>query len=143
MRLMKDGTTCFLVALVALMVSAMVALGPVALFAAETAGGSSLFGVASAEAVEAEAADAEHGEEAAAEHSKKESSGFPAKPIAAALTLGMAAFGTAIVQMKIGAAGAATLAERPEVAPMIIVLVALPETIVILGFVVAAMLIMF
>ena len=49
---------------------------------------------------------------------------------------------TAYAQAKIGSAGAATIAEKPETAAMMIILEALPETMVILGFVVAIMLIL-
>jgi V/A-type H+/Na+-transporting ATPase subunit K len=59
--------------------------------------------------------------------------------IAAALAIGLPALATALAQAKIGAAGAGTLAEKPELSATIIVLVAIPETMVILGFVVAAM----
>ena len=52
---------------------------------------------------------------------------------AAALAVGLPA---------IGAAGAGTLAEKPELTGAIIILVAIPETMVILGFVVAAMILL-
>jgi V/A-type H+-transporting ATPase subunit K len=58
---------------------------------------------------------------------------------AAALAVGLSALATAWAQSRIGAAGAGTLAEKPELAATIIILVAIPETMVILGFVVAAM----
>ncbi len=58
---------------------------------------------------------------------------------AAALAVGLSALATAWAQARIGAAGAGTLAEKPELAATIIILVAIPETMVILGFVVAAM----
>jgi V/A-type H+-transporting ATPase subunit K len=58
---------------------------------------------------------------------------------AAAVAIGLPALATAWAQSKIGAAGAGTLAEKPELSATIIVLVAIPETMVILGFVVAAM----
>ncbi len=58
---------------------------------------------------------------------------------AAAIAIGLPALATAWAQSKIGAAGAGTLAEKPELSATIIVLVAIPETMVILGFVVAAM----
>jgi V/A-type H+-transporting ATPase subunit K len=58
---------------------------------------------------------------------------------AAALAVGLTAIATAWAQSKIGAAGAGTLAEKPELTATIIILVAIPETMVILGFVVAAM----
>jgi V/A-type H+-transporting ATPase subunit K len=60
-------------------------------------------------------------------------------PIGAAIAFGMGAIGTALAQMKIGAAGAGTIAERPETFGSMVVLVALPETLVILGFVIASM----
>ena len=59
--------------------------------------------------------------------------------IAAALAIGLTSLATAWAQSKIGSAGAGTLAEKPELSATIIVLVAIPETMVILGFVVASM----
>lgn len=58
---------------------------------------------------------------------------------AAALAIGLSAIATAWAQSRIGAAGAGTLAEKPEMSATVIILVAIPETMVILGFVVAAM----
>jgi V/A-type H+-transporting ATPase subunit K len=58
---------------------------------------------------------------------------------AAALAIGLSAIATAWAQSKIGAAGAGTLAEKPELSATIIILIAIPETMVILGFVVASM----
>ncbi len=57
--------------------------------------------------------------------------------IAAALAIGLPALATAWAQSRIGAAGAGTMAEKPELAGIIIILVAIPETMVLLGFVVA------
>ncbi len=57
--------------------------------------------------------------------------------IAAAVAVGLTALGTGLAQSRIGAAGAGTIAEKPESAGTIILLVAIPETMVILGFVVA------
>lgn len=62
-------------------------------------------------------------------------------PLSAAIAFVGGAIATAWAQAKIGAAGAGTIAERPETAGIIIVLEAIPETLVILGFVVAAMII--
>lgn len=59
--------------------------------------------------------------------------------LAAAITIGLSALATAWAQSRIGAAGAGALAEKPELTATIIILVAIPETMVILGFVVAAM----
>jgi V/A-type H+-transporting ATPase subunit K len=61
---------------------------------------------------------------------------------AAALAVGLTALGTALAQGRIGAAGAGTIAERPESAGSIIIMVAIPETMVILGFVVAALILL-
>jgi V/A-type H+-transporting ATPase subunit K len=59
---------------------------------------------------------------------------------------GIAFFGGAIAcgwaQSRIGAAGAGTVAEKPETAGVIIILEALPETLAILGFVVATLIIL-
>jgi V/A-type H+-transporting ATPase subunit K len=60
-------------------------------------------------------------------------------PIGAAIAFGLGAVGTAWAQSRIGSAGAGTIAERPETFGNMVVLVAIPETMVILGFVVAAM----
>lgn len=57
------------------------------------------------------------------------------KALAAGLAMGMSAIGAGYAQAKIGSAGAGTLAERPEVSIWIITLQALPEVIVLLGFV--------
>lgn len=56
---------------------------------------------------------------------------------AAAAAVGIAGFCTAWAQSRIGSAGAGAIAEKPETAPMIIVLEALPETIILFGFVIA------
>jgi V/A-type H+-transporting ATPase subunit K len=62
-------------------------------------------------------------------------------PIGAAIAFGIGAIGTAWAQSKIGTAGAGTIAERPETFGFMVILEAIPETLVILGFVVAAMII--
>jgi V/A-type H+-transporting ATPase subunit K len=59
--------------------------------------------------------------------------------LAAALAIGISAVATAWVQSRIGAAGAGAVAEKPEVRGAIIVMLAIPETLVILGFVVAVL----
>ena len=63
------------------------------------------------------------------------------KAISAAVAVSFTAWGTAYAQAHIGAAGAGAIAEKPEVAGMIIALEALPELLVLFGFVVAAMII--
>jgi V/A-type H+-transporting ATPase subunit K len=59
--------------------------------------------------------------------------------IGAGLAVGIAAIGTGLAQGRIGAAGAGVIAEKPEMLGSIILLIAIPETMVILGFAVAAM----
>ena len=59
--------------------------------------------------------------------------------IGAGLAVGLAAIGTGYAQARIGAAAMAAIAEKPELTGRAILLVALPETLVILGFAVAAM----
>ena len=62
--------------------------------------------------------------------------------MSAALVLAVSAIATAWAQSRIGAAGAATLAEKPELTGTMIILVAIPETMVILGFVVAVLILL-
>jgi V/A-type H+-transporting ATPase subunit K len=59
--------------------------------------------------------------------------------IGAGLAIGLAGIGTGLAQSRIGAAGAGAITEKPEIMGMVIILLAIPETVVILGFVVAAM----
>lgn len=58
--------------------------------------------------------------------------------LAAAIAVGLGAIGTGVAQGRIGSAGAGAVAEKPEVMGSIFILTALPETMVILGFVIAA-----
>lgn len=58
-------------------------------------------------------------------------------PLSAALAIGLAALATAWAQSRIGPALAASLSEKPELSTTAIILMAIPETVVILGFVVA------
>jgi V/A-type H+-transporting ATPase subunit K len=62
--------------------------------------------------------------------------------IGAALAVGLAALATGWAQSRIGSAGAGALAEKPELFGSILIMLALPETLVILGFAVAAMIIL-
>ena len=61
--------------------------------------------------------------------------------IGAGLAIGLAALATGIAQARIGSAGAGALTEKPELFGSILIMLALPETLVILGFAVAAMII--
>jgi V/A-type H+-transporting ATPase subunit K len=74
-------------------------------------------------------------EEAAPEAGAEAWQTAAAKAIAAGLAMGLAALGAGYAQGRIGSAGAGALAERPDVAIWIITLQALPEIIVLLGFV--------
>lgn len=57
--------------------------------------------------------------------------------LAAAIAVGLGAIGTAWAQSRIGAAAAGAIAERPEIGGLMLVFLALPETMIILGFLVA------
>jgi V/A-type H+/Na+-transporting ATPase subunit K len=59
--------------------------------------------------------------------------------IGAGLAVGLAAIGTGYAQSRIGAAGLGVIAEKPNMLGLVILLIAIPETMVILGFAVAAM----
>ncbi len=62
--------------------------------------------------------------------------------IGAGLAIGLAALATGYAQARIGSAGIGALAEKPELTGRVILLLAIPETLVILGFAVAAMIIL-
>ena len=62
--------------------------------------------------------------------------GFALIALSAALAVGLSALATAWAQSRIGPAAAASMAEKPELSTTAIILVAIPETMVILGFVV-------
>jgi V/A-type H+-transporting ATPase subunit K len=61
--------------------------------------------------------------------------------IGAGIAVGLAAIGTGYAQARIGSAGIGAMAEKPEMIGRVILMVAIPETLVILGFAVAAMII--
>ena len=62
--------------------------------------------------------------------------------LAAALAVGLPALATGWAQSRIGPAAAASLTERPELGATAILLIAIPETMAILGFVVAMMILL-
>ncbi len=62
--------------------------------------------------------------------------------LTAALAIGLPALCTAWAQSRIGPAVAASLAEKPQLSATAVLLLAIPETMVILGFVVALMIVM-
>ncbi len=57
--------------------------------------------------------------------------------LAAALAVAFGAIGTAWAQSRIGAAAAGAMAERPEIGGQMLIFLVLPETMIILGFVIA------
>jgi V/A-type H+/Na+-transporting ATPase subunit K len=57
--------------------------------------------------------------------------------LAAALAVAIPALATAWAQSRIGPAIAASMAEKPELSTTAILMIAIPETMVILGFVVS------
>jgi V/A-type H+-transporting ATPase subunit K len=59
--------------------------------------------------------------------------------LAAALAIAVSSLATAWAQSRIGAAGAGTIAEKPELRGTVFIMLAIPETMVILGFVVAVL----
>jgi len=79
--------------------------------------------------------------EAAAPEEGGTSVGDSVKYIAAALAVGLSAIATGIAQSRIGAAGMGSIVEKPETVGIVLICLAIPETMVILGFVVAAMII--
>lgn len=64
-----------------------------------------------------------------------------AKAISASVAMSVSALAAGYAQSKIGVAGAGTIAERPDAAVWVVVLQALPEIIVLLGFVAAIMIV--
>ena len=62
--------------------------------------------------------------------------------LSAALAIGIPALATAWAQSRIGPAAAASLAEKPQLSTTMIILVAIPETMVILGFVVSILILL-
>ena len=59
--------------------------------------------------------------------------------LSAALAVGIPALATGWAQSRIGPAAAAILAEKPELTVTAVLLLAIPETVAILGFVVAVL----
>jgi V/A-type H+-transporting ATPase subunit K len=57
--------------------------------------------------------------------------------VGAGLAIGLGAVGTGIAQSRIGGAAAGVVAERPEMFGIMLVLLVIPETLVIFGFVIA------
>lgn len=62
--------------------------------------------------------------------------------IGAGIAVGLSAIATGYAQARIGAAAMGAITEKPELTGRAIILVAIPETLVILGFAVAAMIVL-
>ena len=62
--------------------------------------------------------------------------------LAAAGAIGITALATGWAQSRIGASAAAALAEKPELRTTAVLMVAIPETMVVLGFVVAVLILL-
>ena len=62
--------------------------------------------------------------------------------VAAAVAIAATALATAWAQAKIGSSAAAALAEKPELRATAVLMIAIPETMVVLGFVVAVLILL-
>lgn len=62
--------------------------------------------------------------------------------LAAALAIAGTALATAWAQSRIGSAAAAALAEKPDLRTTAVLMIAIPETMVVLGFVVAVLILL-
>ena len=62
--------------------------------------------------------------------------------LSAALAVGIPGIATGWAQSRIGPAAAATLAEKPELTVTVVLLIAIPETVAILGFVIAVLILL-
>jgi V/A-type H+-transporting ATPase subunit K len=60
--------------------------------------------------------------------------------LGAGLAVGLAGLATGLAQSGVGAGGTGALAEKPELFGNVLILFAIPETIVVFGFVIAFML---
>jgi V/A-type H+-transporting ATPase subunit K len=58
-------------------------------------------------------------------------------PVGAGLAVGLAAIGTGYAQGRIGSAGMGVIAEKRELMGTVLLFVVIPETMVILGFAIA------
>jgi V/A-type H+-transporting ATPase subunit K len=85
-------------------------------------------------------AQEDHGEEAVAATDGDGGLGAGLIAVGAGLAVGLAGLGTGNAQAGVGAGGTGAIAEKPEVFTNVLILFAIPETIVILGFVVAFLL---
>jgi len=82
----------------------------------------------------------EHGDDAAADGGSGGGLGVIGLGIGAGLAVGLAGLGTGLAQSGVGAGGTGAMAEKPELFTNVLILFAIPETIVILGFVIGFLL---
>ena len=61
--------------------------------------------------------------------------------LGAGIAVGVAGFATGLAQSGVGAGGTGALAEKPELFGNVLILFAIPETIVVFGFVIAFLLV--
>jgi V/A-type H+-transporting ATPase subunit K len=88
----------------------------------------------------AEPATSAHGEGEAAPQRTRSDLATGMIALGSALAVGLCALATGLAQSRIGAAGCGAIAEKPETSGTVILLVAIPETMVILGFVIGVVL---
>ncbi|MGB5704369.1 MAG: hypothetical protein WBM48_16245 [Polyangiales bacterium] len=62
--------------------------------------------------------------------------------LSAALAIAIPALATGWAQSRIGPAAAAALAEKPELSVTVVLLIAIPETVAILGFVISVLILL-
>lgn len=86
-------------------------------------------------------AQEEHAEEEGEADSDDGLLGTFALAFGAALAVALTGLATAMAQTAVGAGGTAAMAEKPELFGSVLILFAIPETIVILGFVIAFLLV--
>lgn len=84
----------------------------------------------------------DHGEEAVAGTDASTGNGLKGlgMGIGAGLAVGLAGMATGRAQAGVGAGGTGAIAEKPELFAQVLILFAIPETIVIFGFVIAILL---
>ena len=63
-------------------------------------------------------------------------------PLAAAASITLTALATSWAQSKIGSSVSAALAEKPELRTTAVLMIAIPETMVVLGFVIAVLIVL-
>ena len=89
------------------------------------------------------AAEAGHGtEETAKETGVGEGVKRMGYGVGAGLAVGLAGIATGIAQARIGSAGIGAVAENPKLFGNVILLIAIPETVVLFGFVIALLIIL-